>query len=98
MRSVLIMTLVINFVSRKYSIIASDTMVRYENDICPHYFESKLVTLKNYMGWTSGMGLGDFLDHFKEKLKESNIGFFKDDIEILFQDSIKLMLEQGFNK
>lgn len=59
------MTVVINYVSKYISVIATDTRIVYGRDggKSGNYSDNneKLISLKN-MGWTSGVGLSEFLD------------------------------------
>ncbi|MFP5111843.1 hypothetical protein ACSU64_05625 [Bacillaceae bacterium C204] len=87
------MTLVINYMSENFSLIASDTKVTFKDNIIEPYFESKIISLDNIFGWTSGMGLGNFLEIFKEKLSKANISNIKEDIEKIFFDSKSKMIE-----
>lgn len=95
------MTLVIGFVSEKYSLIASDTKITYANNILEPTYRSKLVSLSGLMGWSSGTGLGQFLDRLKEKLKNkdiSNINNLEKDVMVIFNTTVKEFLNDGYSK
>ncbi|WP_316569612.1 hypothetical protein [Neobacillus sp. YIM B06451] len=68
------MSVVINYVSEFISIIATDTRISWGKNAEYGYDDDneKLVDLPQ-MGWTSGVGLGWFLDTFKENLAAEEI-------------------------